>query len=177
MWKESDIKEYYKCILSFAVVLGFLVGHFFMFGAKIMPFLFYFGVPYVIFGWWLVTVTYLQHHNHDTLAYDDKEWKFVDAAFETVDRTFGFGLDTLHHHITDGHVVHHLFFTKIPHYNLPIATKAVKEYMEANNLGWMYKSEKTYDFAYRVHSYLLQFGFKAHTAGGVAEGSLLKKEK
>mmetsp|Transcript_7379 Transcript_7379/g.10458 ORF Transcript_7379/g.10458 Transcript_7379/m.10458 type:complete len:384 (+) Transcript_7379:150-1301(+) len=177
MWKESETKEYYKCILSTVVVLAFLIGHFNLFGAQIMPFLYYYGVPYVIFGWWLVTVTYLQHHNHDTLAYDDKEWKFVDAAFETVDRTFGFGLDTLHHHITDGHVAHHLFFTKIPHYNLPIATKAVKEYMEQNNLGWMYKSEKTYDFPYRVHSYLLQFGFKAHTAGGVAEGSMLKKEK
>ena len=27
-------------------------------------------------------------------------------------------LDKLMHNITNGHVVHHLFFTKIPHYNL-----------------------------------------------------------
>ena len=37
--------------------------------------------------------------------------------------------------------------------------------MEENGLGWMYKSELTRDFPYRVHSYLLSFGFKAHTAG------------
>lgn len=66
--------------------------------------------------------------------------------------------------LTDGHVAHHLFFTKIPHYNLPIATKAIKNYMITNGLGWMYKSENTYDFVYRTHKYFLDFGFKSHRA-------------
>jgi hypothetical protein len=57
-----------------------------------------------------------------------------------------------------------LFFTKIPHYNLPIATKAIKQYMNNSGLGWMYKSENTYDFVYRTHKYFLEFGFKSHRA-------------
>jgi hypothetical protein len=31
-------------------------------------------------GWWLVAVTYLQHHNPDTVVYDDEDWKFVDSG-------------------------------------------------------------------------------------------------
>jgi len=180
MWKESPRVEYFKCIFSALVVALFLAAEYFLFGSQLSSFAYYYGAPWVIFSWWLVTVTYLQHHDHNTLAYDESEWKFVDAAFETVDRTFGFGLDTLHHHITDGHVAHHLFFTKIPHYNLPIATKAIKKYMEDNELGWMYKSELTLDFAYRVHSYLLSFGFKAKTPSAStstnASGKTVQKE-
>jgi omega-3 fatty acid desaturase (delta-15 desaturase) len=188
MWKESTPQDRTNCLISFVVVLLGLGLQFAIhshggeaWGGKVASFFYYFVMPYVVFGWWLVTVTYLQHHNPDTVVYDDSEWKFVDAAFETVDRTFGFGLDTLHHHITDGHVVHHLFFTKIPHYNLPIATKALKQYMEENGLGRMYKAEKTYDFAYKVHSSLFQFGFKAHRSSEFkAKAEVLvegKKEK
>ena len=61
-------------------------------------------------------------------------------------------------------MAHHLFFTKIPHYNLPIATKAIKQYMNKSGLGWMYKSENTYDFVYRTHKYFVEFGFKSHRA-------------
>ena len=46
--------------------------------------------------------------------------------------------------------------------------RAIKKYMEDNELGWMYKSELTLDFAYRVHSYLLSFGFKAKTPSAKA---------
>lgn len=44
---------------------------------------------------------------------------------ETVDRIFGFGLDWVLHHATDGHVAHH-YFPKMPHYNLIEATEHIE---------------------------------------------------
>lgn len=161
LWKDSPPIEKVKCLVSTAVVIGFVVAAYYLFGQDFRALTFYYLVPWIVMGWWLITVTFLQHHNPHTVVYDDSDWKFVDAAFETVDRKFGFGIDTLHHHISDGHVAHHLFFTKIPHYHLPVATKAIKEYMEANNLGSLYKFEKTYDFMFRVHQYFVQFGFRS----------------
>ena len=36
--------------------------------------------------------------------------------------------------------------------------------MIKSGLGWMYKSENTYDFVYRTHKYFMDFGFKSHRA-------------
>lgn len=161
LWTECDAVEYKKCVLSTAVVVVFVMAFYHMAGQDLMSVLYYYAPSYLVFSWWLVTVTYLQHHNHDTLVYDDDDWNFVGAAFETVDRTFGFGIDFLHHHITDGHVAHHLFFTKIPHYNLKIATNAIIKYLKDHKLEFLYKSEITYDFPYRVHKYMVLFGLGA----------------
>ncbi len=170
LWVNATTEERAKCMGSSLVVIAFLVA-FFLVSGSMSAFAYFYLAPYVIFGWWLVTVTYLQHHSPDTKVYDDHDWKFVDAAFETVDRKFGYGIDTLHHHITDGHVAHHLFFTKIPHYNLPIATKAIREYMAEHKLGHMYKCEETYDFPLRVHKYFMTFGFRAHKASDMVSGA------
>merc|ERR1719331_3704891 len=35
-----------------------------------MNILYYYVPTYFTYSWWLVTVTYLQHHDHDTLVYD-----------------------------------------------------------------------------------------------------------
>jgi len=96
-------------------------------------------VPWIWYGWWLVTVTYLQHHDEGTKVYDNDTWSFKRAAFETRDRTFGLGLDDFTHNITNGHVVHHLLFTKIPHYNLKQATKELKIGLEKAGLLHLYK--------------------------------------
>jgi len=115
----------------------------------------------------LYTVTYLQHHSHDTKIYDDSTWSYVTAAFETVDRTYGkilgglVDIDLLHHHISDGHVVHHLFFTKIPHYNLKLATKSLVEYLKKEGLDYLYQHNNTPDFATRVVKYMYEFQTRA----------------
>lgn len=153
-----------KALISSAVVAGFLGAFWQLSGRSLRNFAFFYGAPHIVFGWWLVTVTYLQHHGPDTVAYRAQDWKYVDAAFQTVDRKFGLGIDTLGHHITDGHVVHHLFFTKIPHYNLPMATAALRQHLEKNGLGWLYQLDKTYDFPLRVHRYILDYGFKSKLA-------------
>lgn len=168
LWAETPVDEKNKCLLSTAVVVAYLVGISYLCGS-FANFAFYYLGPYVMFGWWLVTVTYLQHHDHSTLVYGDDDWSFVLAAFETVDRTFGFGIDYLHHHITDGHVAHHLFFTKIPHYNLPAATKAIQKYLDEHNLAHLYKHDPCRDFMFRVHQYFVQFGFKATRASSASK--------
>ena len=122
---------------------------------------YYYIAPLFVFAWWIVTVTYLQHHDPHTKVYDDSNWNYVTAAFETVDRTYGTMIDDLSHHITDGHVVHHLFFTKIPHYNLPDASIALRKYMSDHSLADMYRYEDTRDFMIRVHKYFYLFGFKS----------------
>lgn len=168
LWDESleingDYSEHRKCLLSTATVLGWnylLLNNLFVWDWA--AYAYWYLAPAFIYGWWLVTVTYLQHHDHSTLVFDDADWNFVYSAFETIDRKFGFGIDVLHHHISDGHVAHHLFFKGIPHYNLPIATEAIYKYMAENKLGHLVKTDKTHDFALRVHKYMVQFGFAAN---------------
>ena len=138
-------------------------------------FSFYYLIPILVFGWWLVCVTYLQHHCPTTIVYDNDTWNFFTAAFETVDRTFGYGIDDLSHNITDGHVIHHLFYTKIPHYNLKKATTALRAYLSDNNASHLYKHEETYDFMFRVHQYFRDLGYGATLY--VEESSSGKKKK
>lgn len=115
--------------------------------------------PWLIFSFFLFTVTYLQHHEPDTVVYGDETWSYVRGGFETVDRTFGAGIDDIHHNITDGHVIHHLFFTKIPHYHLSVATKALKDGLERNKLSNLYKHQDTRNFVPYIFSYVTNHFF------------------
>jgi omega-3 fatty acid desaturase (delta-15 desaturase) len=151
LWAESPEYERKKCWISTAVVALFGSSIFVALGSSVSAFLYYYLAPVLVFGWWLMAVTYLQHHADDTLVYSDKDWKYVDAAFETVDRKYGLGIDALHHHISDGHVVHHLFFTQIPHYHLAEATEGLKKYLKEHNLYHLYKLVDTKDFPVRLH--------------------------
>eukprot|EP00037_Helgoeca_nana_P015753 m.147588 g.147588 ORF g.147588 m.147588 type:complete len:409 (+) comp23156_c0_seq1:50-1276(+) len=161
LYEGSAMLEMVRCVVSTAVVVGMVaILHTFVSSDLWTLFQFYYA-PVLVFGWWLVCVTYLQHHGPDSVVYSDSNWKFVLAAFETIDRRFGFGIDSLHHHITDGHVIHHLFFTKIPHYNLPLATKALQEYLIKHEIDSVYKFEDSADFPLRLTRYLRDFGFNA----------------
>lgn len=161
---ETPWMDYAKCLLSSATVLASFYLQFSFYGSW-SAFALYYLAPLVIFAWWLVTVTYLQHHNEDSIVYKDADWTFVNAAFETVDRKYGFGLDALHHNITDGHLVHHLFFTQIPHYHLLTATEAVKAHLTDKKLIHKYRFEDTWDFPVRVHAYMVRHGFRCSVYG------------
>lgn len=161
MWKDTPASEYIKCLISTSVVIAWGTAVFALCQWKLSTYLYFYVAPLLVFGWWLVTVTYLQHHAPDTLVHDDSTWKFANAAFETVDREYGPLIDSLSHHITDGHVVHHLFFTKIPHYNLAKATKAMRAYLKDVGAEDVYKFEKTHDFFFRIHNYLVTNGLRA----------------
>lgn len=161
LWRETPIEDYVKCIVSTVAVCVAFYAHYQFYG-NLSTMAFYYFAPLVMFAWWLVTVTYLQHHNESSIVYDDSDWTFTNAAFETVDRKYGYGIDDLHHNITDGHLVHHLFFTQIPHYHLMTATKAVQQFLSEKNLLHKYRFEETYDFPIRVHSYMMKHGFRAH---------------
>ena len=97
-------------------------------------------VPYLIVNFWLVMITLLQHTHPDLPHYTDAEWDWLRGALATVDRNYGWLLNTLHHHIADTHVVHHLFST-MPHYHAQEATEAVKPV-----LGEYYKKDDRFIF-------------------------------
>ncbi|KAJ2700384.1 hypothetical protein H4R19_005474 [Coemansia spiralis] len=108
--------------------------------------MFYYGVPYLMVNFWLVTITCLQHTDAKVPHYDDDEWNFVRGALCTVDRTYGRVLDVCLNHITDTHVAHHLF-SQIPHYHAEEATRHLKKklgsyynYDDTNFLVALYRS-------------------------------------
>lgn len=82
--------------------------------------------PYLVVNFWLVAITWLQHTHHKLVHYGEKDFTWVKGAFGTVDRNWGWLLDTLHHKITTTHVAHHVC-ERIPHYNAERATDALKE--------------------------------------------------
>jgi len=116
---------------------------------------------WIFFIYFLYTVTYLQHHNDTTRVFDETTWKYTTAAFETVDRTYGWVVDLMHHHISDCHVVHHIFFTGIPHYNLRKATDHMVKHLEEVGAMNLYRCEDTLDFHTRVFKQMWKTGYRA----------------
>lgn len=112
--------------------LGFLFYNF-----SVLTLIDAYFIPVIIFGWWLVLVTFLHHTDEKGHFFHEDDWTFVKGAETTFDRSFGTVIDHLHHDIGT-HYVHHLFFTKIPHYHLVEATEHAKK-----ALGTSYKRDDT----------------------------------
>lgn len=126
LYAGANLADRIGCLFSSAIVVAFGAAGFHLVCARSWLALgMVYLAPVFVFHHWLFLVTYLQHHHEDSQAFTDGAWSYVKGADETVDRRYGFGLDQLTHAITDGHRVHHLFFTKIPHYNLHTATKSL----------------------------------------------------
>lgn len=120
LFRSSQVVPATVSTLSVVFWLGFLFSQF-----SVATLVLYYFVPLLIFSCWLSVVTYLHHTHKDASVYDDGEWTYYKGAVMTVDRDFGSMINHLHHNI-ETHVIHHLFFTSIPHYHLKDATDAIK---------------------------------------------------
>ena len=76
-------------------------------------------VPYLVVNAYLIIITYLHHTAVYVPHYRAAEFTWLRGALSTVDRSFGWVLDHVLHHITDTHVCHHLFHT-IPFYHAQV---------------------------------------------------------
>ena len=97
----------------------------------------YYFLPYLVTNLNLVLITYLQHTDPQVPHFRDPKFEWLQGALCTVDRSFGWLLDHVFHHISDTHVVHHMFHT-MPFYNARKATLAIKKL-----LGDYYLSDHT----------------------------------
>ena len=135
LWKGKSTKEYARGYLSSCTTLISMYLHYKYVG-------WIYVLPWIWYGWWLFSVTYLQHHHDGQVVYN-KNWNYVDGAMQTIDRSYGILIDEASHHITDCHVVHHLAFTKIPHYHLRKATDQLVKGLKENGLINTYKYQFT----------------------------------
>lgn len=94
------------------------------------------------------------------------------------------------HHITDGHVAHHLFFTGIPHYNLMTATAAIQEKLKPfgvyrKEVSYIFLSQqlrntvllqKSYDFLWQFASLNRRLEYLVGEGSGLLKYAKSKKE-
>ncbi|KAI8618123.1 fatty acid desaturase-domain-containing protein [Chytriomyces sp. MP71] len=123
----NTTRDVIQCIVSGTVVAGFFGGFVWYWGWT--NFFWMYFIPWLIYNFWLYKVTYLQHHGDGTIVYGNEAWDFLTGGLQTIDRVYDTqtgALDSIMHNITNGHVVHHLFSTSIPHYNLMEATQILR---------------------------------------------------
>uniref|UniRef100_A0A1I7WMI0 FA_desaturase domain-containing protein n=1 Tax=Heterorhabditis bacteriophora TaxID=37862 RepID=A0A1I7WMI0_HETBA len=160
-------EERIKCVFSCTMCFLCAYASFLICGSDLYTWFKYYWIPLSFYGLMLVMVTYLQHHGEQSEVYDDGEWSFVRGQTQTIDRTYGFGLDDAMHNITDGHVAHHLF-TKIPHYHLLDATESVKKVLEPlKHTPYNYKHEISYDFFTRFLWYNIKYDYLISKCKGI----------
>lgn len=158
LWRDAKMSEMARGYLSSLVTVASMYTWYAMLSPS-NNFVACYVMPWIFYGWWLFTVTYFQHHFDEMVLFEQGAWSYVRGAFETIDRTFGFGIDDFHHNITDCHVIHHLYFTKIPHHGLRKATDAMRSGLKADGFPLLYKHEMTRDFLPKIFSFFTNHWF------------------
>jgi len=148
LWENESLKSKMRGAVSVAVSIATAGTLWYNMGTTDFAVVCF--MPWLVTSFWLFMVTYLQHHSDDGKLYTDDTWAFTKGAFETVDRNYGKWVNRMSHHMMDGHVVHHLFFTKVPHYRLEEATAALKAGLQDQGLSHLYKYQDTPDFSQEI---------------------------
>jgi acyl-lipid omega-3 desaturase len=148
MWQNESFKE--KCNAALSVVVSIATAGTLWMNMGTMDFAVVCLVPWLVMSFWLFMVTYLQHHSEDGVLYTDETWNFERGAFQTVDRDYGTWVNRASHHMMDGHLVHHLFFTRVPHYRLEEATTSLHQGMADRGQDHLIKTIDTPHFSQEI---------------------------
>ena len=148
MWEGASMKKKRDAALS--VIVSFATAGSFWYNMGTADFAVVCMAPWCVMSFWLFMVTYLQHHSEDGKVYTDDTFTFERGAFETVDRNYGKWINRLSHHMMDGHLVHHLFFERVPHYRLEEATKALDKGLAERDQGHLHKKIDTPNFTQEI---------------------------
>lgn len=148
MWENEPMSEKLRGAMSVAVSFTTALSLWMTMGTADFAVVIF--APWLVLSFWLFMVTYLQHHSDDGVLYTDDTWSFTKGAFQTVDRDYGKWINRMSHHMMDGHVVHHLFFTKVPHYRLEEATLALQAGLKDIGRSDLYKQVDTPDFTQEI---------------------------
>ncbi|KAI6230050.1 Omega-6 fatty acid desaturase, endoplasmic reticulum isozyme 1 [Aphelenchoides fujianensis] len=131
-WPFSRIfktkRDRIECVVSGVAVLACVLAAFALCDYDLFLWFKLYYVPVHFQGFIIIAITYMQHDHEEVEVYDENTWNYVKGQAETIDRVFGFGLDWVLHHATDGHVAHH-YGNKIPHYHLIEATEHIKRFL------------------------------------------------
>jgi len=132
MFQKRDRLGVILSDIGVLVMFGVLAVATMQFGA--WPVATYYGLGWVGTHSWLVLVTFLQHSDARVPHYDEEDnFNFVKGAIATVDRDYGALWNNLTHHITDAHVVHHIF-SRTPFYRAkkmtPLIAKALGKHYQ-----------------------------------------------
>jgi omega-3 fatty acid desaturase (delta-15 desaturase) len=148
LWEDQTLKTKFRGLLSSCISIATAGSLWKWMGTA--DFTVVCMVPWMVMSFWLFMVTYLQHHSEEGKLYTDKTYTFVKGAFETVDRSYGKWTNKLSHHMMDGHVMHHLFFEKVPHYQLEKATKSLTAILQKEDRMDLYKSIETKSYTKEI---------------------------
>jgi omega-3 fatty acid desaturase (delta-15 desaturase) len=169
----SNTRERIQCVVSGGLCMICACVAFHLCNYSVYNFIKYYYVPLLFQGFWMVMITYLQHQDEEIEVYEEGTWNFVKGQAQTIDRYYGFGLDSALHHITDGHVAHHFFFTRIPHYNLLEATEAIQKVMAPYKGA--YKRRSAYDHVLEFLRLNLKLEYLLGRGTGVLKYSVSKQ--
>lgn len=116
IWGASEVMKYY--FIPWLVSPAFILATYHSTNA-----------PLQLVSHWFIMITYLHHTDPMLPHYRGKEWNFQRGAAATVDRDFlGWQGRFFLHDVAHYHVIHH-FFSKMPFYHGPEATKYLKEFI------------------------------------------------
>jgi omega-3 fatty acid desaturase (delta-15 desaturase) len=80
-------------------------------------------------------------------------------------------MDDIHHNISDCHLVHHIFFREIPHYNLKEASESLYKYMKEQDMEYLIKKVNHSQFPLK---YIYDF-FKMFLKIGMTKWTFVEK--